>query len=719
MTDNKRQLTLDLLARDKTGQATKSAADNLDRVGESAAAAAHETEKLGKESDHADEQVEKFGKSNRTAAEHVERLNREIDSVERELKKLAADFAEAQTAADRLDLSRAIRRTQGDLRKLEASKKILAEPVEIPTPDPKPVAEAAKGVKELEADLKRLKVAYVGASTASQRSDLSKSIQAAEKELSNLEQYGEEAAQGFFQSFSETAGKYSGPIGAGVMGGVIASAVALSPAVGATISAAVLGGTAAGGVIGGFMLAKRDVRVKAAAKDLGDTVMESLNKSAAAFVPATLKGIQQIKGSFEKISGNLTSIFNHASGYVEPLIEGVSGLIERAIGGVDKAVAAAGPVIDVLRRNLPELGAVIGSVFDTLADDAPAAASALEQVFHLIEGGIIVVGGLLDTLTNVYGGLAELGLLGPEAKASFDKYAAGAKTANSAASGFSGAQEIVADKTKKAAAAIDLQREALIDLGKEERARVDPLFRFVEAQKSVTKAQKDYTDAVGKYGKDSDQAREKLRALTDSALDLSDAADQVGVSADGKLTPALQRALQKAGLTKGEIASVRSELDRTRGEFEKYGRLSPVAHIFANTSGADGPIRKTAALIAKLPNSKHISVTVGVSGASAAVDVAKLLGRRAAGGPVKAGMPYIVGEKRPEVFVPNQNGTIIPSISRAGSGSGGGAGMASAGDGGGWVPIRGDAVLDALVQAIASRVSAKGGRAAQLGIRFT
>jgi hypothetical protein len=108
-----------------------------------------------------------------------------------------------------------------------------------------------------------------------------------------------------------------------------------------------------------------------------------------------------------------------------------------------------------------------------------------------------------------------------------------------------------------------------------------------------------------------------------------------------------------------------------------------------------------------------------VSGASAAVDVAKLLGRRAAGGPVKAGMPYIVGEKRPEVFVPNQNGTIIPSISRAGSGSGGGAGMASAGDGGGWVPIRGDAVLDALVQAIASRVSAKGGRAAQLGIRFT
>ena len=37
-------------------------------------------------------------------------------------------------------------------------------------------------------------------------------------------------------------------------------------------------------------------------------------------------------------------------------------------------------------------------------------------------------------------------------------------------------------------------------------------------------------------------------------------------------------------------------------------------------------------------------------------------GFREYGGPVVAGMPYIVGEKRPEVFVPNTSGTIVPSI---------------------------------------------------------
>lgn len=37
-------------------------------------------------------------------------------------------------------------------------------------------------------------------------------------------------------------------------------------------------------------------------------------------------------------------------------------------------------------------------------------------------------------------------------------------------------------------------------------------------------------------------------------------------------------------------------------------------------------------------------------------------GFRAEGGPVTAGKPYIVGEKRPELFIPNQNGTIVPKV---------------------------------------------------------
>jgi hypothetical protein len=47
--------------------------------------------------------------------------------------------------------------------------------------------------------------------------------------------------------------------------------------------------------------------------------------------------------------------------------------------------------------------------------------------------------------------------------------------------------------------------------------------------------------------------------------------------------------------------------------------------------------------------------------------------RRAGGGPVAAGSTYIVGEGGPELFVPNQNGTIIPNGGGSNMGGMGGA----------------------------------------------
>jgi hypothetical protein len=48
---------------------------------------------------------------------------------------------------------------------------------------------------------------------------------------------------------------------------------------------------------------------------------------------------------------------------------------------------------------------------------------------------------------------------------------------------------------------------------------------------------------------------------------------------------------------------------------------------------------------------------------SAAINLG--LSGRAHGGPVEAGVPYIVGEHRPELFVPDVPGTIVPSVPRA------------------------------------------------------
>lgn len=64
----------------------------------------------------------------------------------------------------------------------------------------------------------------------------------------------------------------------------------------------------------------------------------------------------------------------------------------------------------------------------------------------------------------------------------------------------------------------------------------------------------------------------------------------------------------------------------------------------------------------------------GGGGAGGGLFGALFGGFRANGGPVQAGRAYVVGERRPEVFVPNQAGSIIPRVPNM-AGAGGGPGI--------------------------------------------
>lgn len=113
-----------------------------------------------------------------------------------------------------------------------------------------------------------------------------------------------------------------------------------------------------------------------------------------------------------------------------------------------------------------------------------------------------------------------------------------------------------------------------------------------------------------------------------------------------------------------------------------FGALSQLS---TNASEEQKAITKAAALaeaiilgylavqraLAEVPPPLNIPAAAA-AGAAAAVQVANIAAREH-GGPVRAGTPYIVGEKRPELFVPSQSGYIIPRIPSAMSPSGGGS----------------------------------------------
>lgn len=75
----------------------------------------------------------------------------------------------------------------------------------------------------------------------------------------------------------------------------------------------------------------------------------------------------------------------------------------------------------------------------------------------------------------------------------------------------------------------------------------------------------------------------------------------------------------------------------------------------------------------RLKNNPHINLTASISTSGSLPDPNAKLGTmaleaRAAGGPVTAGRAYVVGEKGPELFVPNRSGTIVPQNALANGG---------------------------------------------------
>lgn len=115
----------------------------------------------------------------------------------------------------------------------------------------------------------------------------------------------------------------------------------------------------------------------------------------------------------------------------------------------------------------------------------------------------------------------------------------------------------------------------------------------------------------------------------------------------------LDAAATKAGLTKTQVQQLNQELFGVK-------QASDITLTF-NSSSLTGAINEvnqlSGALSAVMAADSAMSGTVG-SSASALLHT---LGHRAAGGPVQAGMPYLVGEKGPELVVPQHSGTVIPA----------------------------------------------------------
>lgn len=112
----------------------------------------------------------------------------------------------------------------------------------------------------------------------------------------------------------------------------------------------------------------------------------------------------------------------------------------------------------------------------------------------------------------------------------------------------------------------------------------------------------------------------------------------------------------------GWIPGIGDKVRGARRAFNDFGNS-----VIGKLEGVEGKLIKTRDLLDDVGRNRTATITYATNGTAprGVLDATP----RATGGPVAAGRPYVVGEKRPELFVPKVDGVILPRIPAAPSAS--------------------------------------------------
>jgi hypothetical protein len=173
-------------------------------------------------------------------------------------------------------------------------------------------------------------------------------------------------------------------------------------------------------------------------------------------------------------------------------------------------------------------------------------------------------------------------------------------------------------------------------------------------REKVTESFKESGGALG-------DLNEKQRAAKDALIDQAEGIESVRAAMEAQKVPAEQIAARTAGLRQEMIDAAvaaggnRQEVTALTDSILKIP-TSAATVVSVETQEAE---RKIAALRARWEAFK--AAFSGAPAASLPSGANVPLPPRAAGGPVSAGMPYLVGERGPELFVPSTSGGIVPN----------------------------------------------------------
>ncbi|WP_051723705.1 hypothetical protein [Micromonospora chokoriensis] len=582
-------------------------------------------ETVAKMADRAGGGLDRFGDKLDATEKDAADLDRQIADVEDSLKTLAVAFARTGDAADRIDITKAIRKQQTELRKLTKSRDLLP--------------------------------------------DFGKA--------------GEDAAEGFGAQFIARIGPILAKAPMGATGGVIGAGIAavVVPMLGATIAGAVLGGVGVGGVVGGVSLAAKDSRVQAASKVLGRTIVGDLEDSAARFVDPTIQGIAIIRDEWSEAASDVDDMFAATSRYVVPLARGIGGLVREIGPGLRQAAEAAGPVVRELSEGLPRIGDAISDALSDISGSADEGASAVRGLLMGLESGIRTTGTFVAGLSDVYRALVKTGQGGAhfaegmagwlpivgdkitDNRERMDELAAalegGGEEGQEAGDSIFGGLMKAAEGAKTADVEVKAFTDTLAELRDQTLAMYNTEIAFERSLDETAEAAKNAKRGIDTNTESGRKNMETLLGLVrETKAHASAVAERMGSEEAGAAVTeqgraAFLRAADAMKVEKGEAKRLADQLfgiPNVKREVDVKTKQHPID--LTTLAGRIAAIKSKSVVISvhnKITTTRTEGRNVGIGDG---------IGGRASGGPIKAGTPYMVGEEGPELITPSADGFV-------------------------------------------------------------
>jgi hypothetical protein len=178
-----------------------------------------------------------------------------------------------------------------------------------------------------------------------------------------------------------------------------------------------------------------------------------------------------------------------------------------------------------------------------------------------------------------------------------------------------------------------------------------------EAQKEIEKKAKAARDAI--LSKQENQRYQDMKEnLTNLDLSLSQVIDTSTIGISKGVSDLLDDINAKEEVFINFAQSAAQSMQSAFADF----LFDPFENgIRGMLSGFLNVIRRMVAEAASVAILKAIFGGIDTSGGGFFAEFVKTLTGKASGGPVSSGTPYIVGERGPELFVPNSSGSIVPN----------------------------------------------------------